>query len=164
MKTHEQKLEERRQYYYKNKEKMLEYKQQRRATKDGYKSEMKSKWKKRGLDLHNFEEVFEDYYNATNCMFCDCEFSKENLGHKKCLHHDHSNGEAIAVICNSCNLSAEGKSGQKYIYETSLTSKGCVYEYWTIDCRKMKFMKRYNKKKYSLEDVIEIRNKILYNE
>ena len=64
-------------------------------------SKKKYQWRKRGL-IDYTDELYDEYYNATNCMVCGVKF--EGLGSKKkCLDHCHITGEVRNILCHSCN-------------------------------------------------------------
>ena len=84
-------------------------------------SKKKYQWKKRGLTDYT-DELYDEYYNSTNCMSCGVKF--EGLGaKKKCLDHCHKTGKYRKICCHTCNkcvLSNEiyntNKSGYRNIY------------------------------------------------
>ena len=113
---HQKKL--RRENYARNKERILEYNkkykatpeqhlkatQKYRQTEKGQKSVFKTKWKKRGVDMNDFEDFWTQYWNATKCERCDISFNKAVWKEKKCLDHCHETGKFRAVVCWNCNV------------------------------------------------------------
>ena len=103
-----------REYYINNKERKKKYNQSergkekaklRRKTENGKKLEKKNKWKGRGLNMVNFEEIYKRYQDAIFCDICECVLNVEgDYNSKKCLDHDHETGEFRNVVCNYCNV------------------------------------------------------------
>ena len=110
-------------YYQKNKEKIDKYnsnyikthpeigkkKYQRWIDKDpenARKCRIKARWKGFGLNLDNFEEVWERYNNTTLCDYCAITLTidKRNTPTTKCMDHCHTTGKFRAILCNFCNL------------------------------------------------------------
>lgn len=56
-------------------------------------------WKSRGVIDDDFDSLFEEYKQTTECWICGHDFSKSC----KCLDHDHDNGEVRYICCNWCN-------------------------------------------------------------
>ena len=75
-------------------------------------------WKKRGLNMDNFDNIYDRYVNTECCDICKCSFENTT----KCMEHNHKTGEFRGVVCNMCNLnmfdakiSSRNKSGHKNI-------------------------------------------------
>jgi len=129
------------------------------------KNQYKSCWKYRGIKFspEEFEFIWGVYENIENCMLCSKHFKNS---FDKCLDHNHENGEIRYILCRGCNsgfhrkLQHNNKSGYRYIYIRK--TKG--YEYYKIDITKNKKIlveKCFNTKKYSIEQVVKIRNNLL---
>ena len=108
--------------YYKNHEKEKEYRRQYAKkicseknevykkkvigikkyikTDNGYKNMMKAKWKSRGVNLDNFENMWKEYLTQTHCEVCGIEFKNKS---DKCLDHDHETGYFRFISCKNCN-------------------------------------------------------------
>jgi len=72
-------------------------------TEQGIKKNIKGNWKFRGLNMENFEEIYERYKMAIFCDICECVL--EGTGrNKKCMDHCHITGEFRNVVCHYCNL------------------------------------------------------------
>ena len=109
--------QKRKETYFKNHEKELEYRKQWRAklpkenkiewnkkynlSEKGYKTRMKAKWKSRGIKIDNFDYLWEQYTTQTNCELCNIEF--KNRADKQ-LDHDHESGEVRYILCIRCNV------------------------------------------------------------
>lgn len=75
-------------------------------------------WKERGLNMDNFDNIYDRYVNTECCDICKCSFENTT----KCMEHNHKTGEFRGVVCNMCNhnmldnkLSSRNKSGYKHI-------------------------------------------------
>ena len=119
-KTHEEILQQKRDYYHKNKveinekrkdyskkynkenkEKMKEYHNIYSKTEKGIKVNMTGKWKTRGLK-GDYDEIYERYINTYECDNCGIELNQDEST-KKCMDHDHCNGAFRNILCKSCN-------------------------------------------------------------
>ena len=92
-----------------------------------HKNVKKSDWKKRGLIMDNFEEIYDKYIRATHCELCNKQFTKTR---DRQMEHNHETGEFRNIVCNRCNtLKADKKihsnntSGYKNIHKYN--SKNC---------------------------------------
>ena len=72
-------------------------------TENGKKTTLKATWKYYGLNMENFEEIYERYINAIFCDICECVL-EGNGRNKKCMDHDHDTGEFRNIVCNYCNI------------------------------------------------------------
>ena len=90
----------------KNKERRREYDRLYHQTEKGIKSYRISKWKRRGVVCHDFEELYKTYMNVSFCDFCKVEltYDKTITSTTKCLDHDHVSGEFRNILCHSCNV------------------------------------------------------------
>jgi hypothetical protein len=71
----------------------------------GKKTNTKASWKKQGLNMENFEELYERYSMAIFCDICECVLNVEgNYNSKKCMDHDHDTGEFRNICCWNCNI------------------------------------------------------------
>ena len=69
-------------------------------SKKYHKTDTKRQWKRRGLNMDNFEEIYDDYIHQTNCELCGKLFEK-SLDRQ--MEHNHITGEFRNVVCNKCN-------------------------------------------------------------
>ena len=103
-------LENRKEYYQTNKEeiqeKSKEYYQKYYKTPECYKAYKKSSWKRFGLNMGNFEEIFNRYINTTLCDYCciTLTIDKKSTKTTRCMDHCHITGKFRAVLCHSCNV------------------------------------------------------------
>ena len=88
---------------YRESERGKEKAKLRRKTENGKKLERKNKWKGRGLNMENFEEIYERYTMAIFCDICECVL-EGNGRNKKCMDHCHLTGEFRNIVCNWCNV------------------------------------------------------------
>jgi len=99
-----------------------EYMKEYRKTPQYKKTKRISNWKKYGL-IGDYEAIYKRYVNTTNCDLCNillCEGLKG--GNRKCMDHDHQNGQFRNIVCNTCNQNKSdtkkpknNKSGYKNI-------------------------------------------------
>ena len=87
-------------YKLKHNEKLKLQRAEYDKTEIGRKNKLKAKWKNRNVKWDCFETIWERYYNATNCEWCNKSFTDN----KKCLEHNHFSGEIRGLVCNSCNM------------------------------------------------------------
>ena len=89
---------------YRQNEKGKNWCKKYRQSELGKKSQIKSVWKKRGLNIENFEEIYERYTMAIFCEICECVLNIEgNHNTKKCMDHCHITGEFRNIVCHYCN-------------------------------------------------------------
>ena len=67
-----------------------------------------NEWKRRGLISENYDEIYDKWFNATNCEDCNCDLKHGEKGgnqtNTKCMDHCHITGQFRNIICHSCNL------------------------------------------------------------
>ena len=103
-------LEQRKEYRKKNKEKIKEYKKEYmkeyNQTPAGKKSHRIYDWKKYGVIHHNFDELYEKYINTELCELCECTLTedKKTTSTTRCLDHCHETGQFRNILCHSCNV------------------------------------------------------------
>jgi hypothetical protein len=66
-----------------------------------HKTMTKTSWKNIGLNMDNFDEIYNKYIYATQCELCNMKFPTTR---DRCMEHDHANGEFRNIVCNRCNL------------------------------------------------------------
>ena len=75
------------------------YNQKYRESVKGQKKQAYHHWKRYGLNMEDFDNIYDRYVNTKYCDICKCSF--ENI--KKRMEHDHKTGEFRGVVCNRCN-------------------------------------------------------------
>ena len=68
----------------------------------------KYNWKAMGLNMNNFEEVYNRYINTILCDYCAVTLTYDTnkrgpTATQRCLDHCHTTGNFRAVLCNLCN-------------------------------------------------------------
>ena len=58
-------------------------------------------WKKQGLVHNDYKNLYEQYFNNTNCQNCGKEYKSTR---DRCLDHDHTTGLFRAFVCQTCNV------------------------------------------------------------
>ena len=72
-----------------------------------HKAKTRYNWKKRGLNMNNFEEIYNNYIHSKYCELCNKQFTKTI---DRQMEHCHETGEFRNIVCNSCNaLKADKK-------------------------------------------------------
>ena len=113
-------LESQRKSDGKRKDKAKEYNQ----TPRGKKLSRINLWKRRGLIHPNFDELYEQYINTSNCERCDIELTEEKRRTltTRCMDHDHNTGLIRYIVCHRCNSSRELKQYSPKPEDTSTES------------------------------------------
>ena len=92
--------------YIENKDSIL--KRNREYQYNNPKAKKKNDWKRRGLDMSNFEEVWERYSTTTLCDYCAITLTFDthtnSLPTQRSMDHCHRTGRFRAVLCQSCNV------------------------------------------------------------
>ena len=66
----------------------------------GQKNRAYNNWRIRGLNMEDFDNIYDIFVNTKYCDICKCSF--ENI--KKHMEHNHKTGEFRGVVCNMCNI------------------------------------------------------------
>ena len=66
-----------------------------------HKSVTKNTWKRLGLKMDNFEEIYKRYITSSRCELCSKQYKKRN---ERNMEHDHKTGEFRNIVCNRCNI------------------------------------------------------------
>ena len=67
---------------------------------NNHKALTRCNWKKAGLIMDNFEEVYNKYIYATHCQLCNKEFTNTR---DRQMEHCHVTGQFRNIVCNQCN-------------------------------------------------------------
>ena len=73
----------------------------------------KANWKRKGLIMDNFEEIYNEYIYATHCQLCNKQFTNTKNRH---MEHCHATGQFRNIVCNRCN---QLKADRKHSINTS---------------------------------------------
>ena len=94
--------------YIKNKDVICKRTKDYQKTPTGHKVMTKSQWKRMGLNMENFEDIYKRVMDTTHCDFCNVllEIGKPSK-HSRCMDHCHKTGEFRNVLCNICNIKRE---------------------------------------------------------
>jgi hypothetical protein len=65
-----------------------------------HKNMIKKSWKKRGVDMTNYDYVYELYINTSCCDHCKNIFKNTK---DRQLDHNHTTGEIRNIVCQKCN-------------------------------------------------------------
>jgi hypothetical protein len=134
------------------------------------KSHVKKSWKEQGilwLSNEEFNEIYERYLLSDKCELCGNEYKNsqdKNLDHEHCCG---KYGWFRNIICMSCNqlrdqtLSKRNTSGHRNIHTEFKRGK----EIWRlrIQLKHKSISRTFDKSKYSIEDVVLVKNEILKN-
>jgi len=109
--------EQNKEYYEKNKEKIKEknkefyennkaYMKEYYQTEQGKKSYRISHWKGRGVISNDYDALYNQYINTSNCENCNVELTEDRYitPTTRCLDHEHTTGEFRNILCNMCNI------------------------------------------------------------
>jgi len=96
-----------RQWYHKNREKILQQQKEYHQTEKSKKSNRISDWKRQGIIFHDYDLLYEIYLQTTHCDECKCLLNQCQKS-RKCLDHDHiitDDNNVRNILCHSCNAS-----------------------------------------------------------
>ena len=65
-----------------------------------HKAITKRSWKKHGLIMDNFEEIYNKYIYATHCQLCNKQFTNTR---DRQMEHCHATGQFRNITCCKCN-------------------------------------------------------------
>ena len=103
--------------------------------KSYHKALTKYSWKRIGLNMDNFEHIYQEYIHTTHCQLCNKQF--ENTRERQ-MEHDHQTGEFRNIVCRSCNqkkadvkLKSNNTSGYKGICKQKDTTckQGFIWQF-----------------------------------
>ena len=84
--------------------------------KHGLKVNKKHEWKRHGLNMDNFDDIYDRHINIINCEVCNCKLTidKNIRPTTKCMDHNHITNYYRHTICNLCNIQ-RGFIDKKYL-------------------------------------------------
>ena len=88
------------QYNYDKTEKGRERTKKYRNSDKGKKFFTINNWKKRGIITDDYDKIYDEYINTTECKLCNHTFENST---ERCLDHCHQTGEIRNIICRPCN-------------------------------------------------------------
>ena len=149
-------------YYEKNKEKILEKQKEYNQSPKGKMVKKISEWKIRGLVCEHedeYEYIYDRWDRSERCEEprCNKEYTKDNI---KNMDHCHLTGLFRDILCHSCNTKRRTKdtssgipniSKKKYGWEYRIHINGEIHSKYSTD---FEFLKQYK---------IDYENKYLYN-
>ena len=65
-----------------------------------------TQWKTAGMKDSDWDLVYKTFQTETNCWICGIEY--DEIFFRKCLDHDHDDGDLRYICCSSCNLHIVG--------------------------------------------------------
>ena len=83
---------------YNLKQYCLEKKEKKRE--QGYKYNKINEWKRLGIDHNDLNELYDNFINTKNCMYCNKEFTSKS---DRRLNYDDITHKVRFILCNKCN-------------------------------------------------------------
>ena len=101
LKNRERLLKKQKDYASNNADKLIEY----RKTDSYQKSMLLCNWKAIGL-VGDYEMIHKRYMNTCNCDICSVKLTsdKKTTSTRKSMDHDHKSGEFRNILCHKCNM------------------------------------------------------------
>ena len=128
-----------------------------------HKSSKKKYWKWVGVNMDNFDEIYNRYINSSQCELCDKIYDKQR---DRCLDHCHTTGKFRNVVCQKCNALKKDNDKKKNNtsgYKNITVCKDPLYKNGI--CYVVKFIRNrkkiYYKRNTTLEDAILFRDNFI---
>ena len=96
--------------------------------KNQHKNLTKASWKRQGLIMDHFEQIYNDYIMQTNCELCNKKFA---CSRDRQMEHCHETGEFRNIVCRGCN---QRKKDNKMNCKNSSNYKG-ISKYNVKECK-----------------------------
>ena len=88
------------QYKYDKTEKGKERTKKYQQSEKGKKFYTIRNWKSRGIICDDYDKVYDEYINTTECQLCNNTFKDST---ERCLDHCHESGKIRNILCRACN-------------------------------------------------------------
>jgi hypothetical protein len=124
-----------------------------------HKTAMKDSWRRHGINLDDFDNLYKNYLQATDCAKCNKVFQKRS---DRCCDHNHSTGYFRHFLCRACNSKyymptyKNNTSGYPNIVLHEIN--GDLYFRVTVNYDKQPIVKSFNIHKYEIEDAVAWRD------
>jgi len=172
-KNKEKILLQKKEYYEKNKEEITQYreknKEQIAKTKKEYSQSDKgkmnnkiSKWKCSELKCENrdeYEYIYDRWLNSSRCEEPKCN-KEYTEDNWKCMDHCHLTGLFRNIICHSCNMKRLTKENTSGITNITKYRNGWIYQ---IRIKGQSHKKQSKDLEFLKQYKIDFENKYLYN-
>jgi len=128
--------------------------------KKGHKTSTIYSWRRIGLDVDNFEEIYQKYIHCKECELCGKQLPNTK---DRQMDHCHKTGKFRNILCKSCNMSKfdrksnDNISGHKLIYYHKATKCKQGF-YWLFKIWK-DGKEKHIKSSVNLDKLIEFRDK-----
>tara|TARA_R110000851_G_scaffold7589_1_gene29391 strand:+ start:87 stop:530 length:444 start_codon:yes stop_codon:yes gene_type:complete len=126
----------------------------------GHKKHRKCQWKKSGLIMDNFEEIYDRYIHSKCCESCDKIFIKS---FHRIMDHDHNTGLFRNVVCHGCNALRRQVILSNTGYQHISKVKNCGYSKEYLYRVNIKRNKKdiFSKRAKTLEEAIIFRDNFI---
>ena len=128
-----------------------------------HKTAMKTTWKSRGVNIDNFDEIYDRYIKSSQCELCETPYKNNK---NRCLDHCHTTGKFRNVVCRRCNILKKDNIKRKQ--NTSGHKNICIHKsdkYKTGICYMVKFRRNgkriCDKRNKTLEEAIKCRDNFI---
>jgi hypothetical protein len=126
-----------------------------------HKSSKKKYWKCVGVNMDNFDEIYDRYIHSSQCELC---YKIYDTNFNRCLDHCHTTGKFRNVVCRTCNLNLRkqkfnNNTGEQYICKVNNKRSKTGY-YYQIKIQRNK-IRLVDKARSTLESAILLRDNFI---